>query len=205
MSNNLLSLFDKIKVQAKTAESSFVYYNKQTGMIKKISPRKEESKDEILEITVEEAGPFLKGEKTTANFRVALDFHSKKLSLKSIKDKNTLGSYENILYNIPRTEKNKEVTITQNVKEKCWEIELNEELTELIKSTELPVFNKILFSITKRDDPNILYRNLYIDLAQLTKEKIQIPFIYDSETNDQLFSVYVNKYFDSYGYRITNG
>jgi len=202
MSNDLKTLFQKIKIDAQTADVSYVYYDKETGEIHKISPKKENSKYEILEVDYAEVKSLLTGEKKTSDFKVFYDVSSKIVILKNINETTAL-SYDKILYKIPNDINQPDFLIEQNFITNSWIIALKEETLCFIKNHNLSLYDKILLSITKKDDPNILYRTLYIDLGKVVEKSISIPFKFNFEFERRDVSIYTNKYFDSYSYKVT--
>ena len=55
------------------------------------------------------------------------------------------------------------------------------------------------YSVTKKHDPNVLYRLLRFD------NSLKIPFEYEFEVDDIDVSVYTVRKFDSYIYEVTDG
>lgn len=203
MSNDLKSLFEKIKIDARVENIFYVYYNEESGEIYKVSPRKNnESSYNILEIDRELVKPILTGEKKTSDFKVFYDIKSKTVSLKNISEQNAPVSYNKIFYQIPKGTGVAELIIEQNFKTNSWNISIDSQTLDFIKTHKLSLYSKILLSVTKKDDPNILYRSLYIDTRQLFKKTVVIPFKFKVERSKEPISIYTNKYFDSYIYKV---
>lgn len=200
--SNLQSLFEKIKLDAESSTSYYVYYTSKTGKIHKVSPRLENTEYKILEIQEEQAQPFLKGEKQTSNFRVSFDFVSKCPALTEINNKNNLGTYENILYNIPKNNQNADLIITQDFAKKQWVIQLDKDTLKFINQHKINLFDTMMFSITKKDDPNILYKNLYVEQQDILNKSVSIPFDSNFEFDADDVSIYTNRHFNTYDYRI---
>lgn len=202
MSNNLQSLFQKIKIDTQTANSVYVYYDKKEGLIHKISSRKEESTYDILEIDRKEAKFFLTGEKKTSDYKVSYDIISKTIVITHINESNSLGTYDKILYQIPKNNDNADLVIEQNYKNNTWKVSIEDNTLSFIKTHGLSVYDKILLSVTKKDDPNILYRSMYIDIGKLIEKSIDIPFKFEFEFKHTDVSIYTNKYFETYSYKV---
>jgi hypothetical protein len=125
MSTDLKTLFQKIKIDAQTADVSYVYYEKETGVIHKISPKKEDSNFEILELDHKEVKPLLTGEKKTSDYKVAFDMITKSIILKNINEGNIINSYDKILYKIPKEDLEIcDLTITQDFSTSTWKISI---------------------------------------------------------------------------------
>ena len=216
MSNSLKSLFEKIKIDAQTADISYVYYDKKSGEIHKISPRKEDSNYEILELDHKEVKDLLTGEKKTADYKVSYDIGTKLVILKNIHEGNTVFLYDKVLYKIPKEDLEisdseipkedleiSDLIIKQDFITNTWKVSISNETIQFIRSNNLSSHDKILLSVTKKDDPNILYRTLYIELGNAIENSIIIPFQFDFEFEQREVSIYTNKYFKSYSYKVT--
>jgi hypothetical protein len=203
MTTDLKTLFQKIKIDAQTADVSYVYYNKKTGEIHKISPRKEDSNYEIVEISQKKVKKLLTGEKKTSDYKVFYDITDKSVTLKNINESNIINSYDKILYKIPKEDLNdSDLTIEQDFLIKTWKIAIGKETIQFLKSNNLSLHDKILLSITKKDDPNILYRTIYVDLGKMIETPVTIPFRFNFEFEQREVSIYTNKYLKSYSYKI---
>lgn len=203
MTNNLQSLFEKIKIDANLADFLYVYYNKKDGTIHKISPKKDVSDYDILEVDHKTAKYFLTGEKKTDDYKVAYDVTTKTTALKHINEKNSLLTYDKILYQIPKNYNNADLIVEQDLKNSVWKISIDNKTAEFLTTHGLSLYDKILLSVTKKDDPNILLRSLYVDLGSLVENTVIIPFKFEFEFNGNSVSIYINKYFNSYNYKVT--
>jgi hypothetical protein len=105
---------------------------------------------------------------------------------------------------MPQNNNEADLTIEQNLKERKWIFSLSKETLSFIVEQNSLIEENILLSITKKDDPNILYRNIYIDLEKLATTFVNIPFESDYELGTNNVSIYTNKYFDTYSHRIIN-
>jgi hypothetical protein len=204
MSNNLESLLKKIKIDARVDNTFYVYYDQESGEIFKISPRKEEQTSyKILEIDGEFVRPMLTGEKKTSDFRVFYDIKSKTVFLKNISE-HVPKHFDKIFYQIPKGTGSAELIVEQNFKNNKWKISIDNETLNFINTYKLSHYNKILLSVTKKDDPNILYRSLIIDAKSLIKRPVIIPFKFDFERLKETISIYTIKHFNSYIHKVTN-
>jgi len=206
MSNSLKSLFEKIKIDAQTADISYVYYDKKSGEIHKISPRKEDSNYEILELDHKKVKDLLTGEKKTADYKVSYDIVTKLVILKNIHEGNTVFLYDKVLYKIPKEDLEiSDLIIKQDFITNTWKVSISNETIQFTRSNNLSSHDKILLSVTKKDDPNILYRTLYIELGNAIENSIIIPFQFDFEFEQREVSIYTNKYFKNYSHEVING
>lgn len=201
--NNLQSLFEKIKIDASVANLLYIYYSKEDGSIHKISPKKEKSDYDILEVEESTAKSFLTGEKKTGDYKVSFDIETKTISLKNIHEKNSLLTYDKILFQIPKNKiESADLTIIQDLKNSFWNIYLDNKVAVFLTDYGLSLYDKILLSVTEKDDPNILKRSLYIDLGELVENPSIIPFKFDFEFEGTDVSIYTSKYLNSYNYKV---
>lgn len=204
MPNNLEGLFQKIKLDAQNADISYVYYDKETGDIHKISPKKEDSNFEIIEMSLNKVKRLLTGEKKTSDYKVSYDIITKSVILKNIHESNRVFSFDKVLYKIPKEDLEIcDLVVDQDFLTNTWKISISDKTTEFIKSHNLSLHDKILLSVTKKDDPNILYRTLYIEIGNALENSIKIPFEFNFEFERREVSIYTSKYFESYGYKVT--
>ena len=99
--SELASLIKKLKVEAVSNEA-YVYYEKQTGAVKKISNRKYDTEDfELLVVTQDEAKPLLKGEYRLDEWVVTYDVSIKDrmLKRKTYEDENKIAA--TLCYELP--------------------------------------------------------------------------------------------------------
>ena len=197
----MLELLNRIKVESNLDSVSYVYYNKETGKIHKVSSRHSPTTDySILEVPTSQAEPITSGVKHTDDYRVMFDLSTKTISLKEISRDNRL-TINDKLYRIPELEI-ADLCISKTAD--GWEFKLSDEIrTFFILHPPAPITGMLQFSITSYDDPNILYRTLIVDLSELVISDIKIPFQYDFEKSNERVSVYTRKYFQSYGITVT--
>ena len=94
------------------------------------------------------------------------------------------------------------ITVTKNVKDTCWKITIGGDLEMNILAQKISLTKtQISFSVTKKDDPNILYKTLKFSFDELINGKyVVLPFSDKFEFDNETVSVYTIKKFDSYKY-----
>lgn len=111
----------------------------------------------------------------------------------------------NYLYQYTRGIELDDLLIERNIPNQCWYFSTSLELQENISfrnSTNIKNTNLSVFA-TEVDDPNILYRNFNISVDDLLDQtKLVVPFKYDWESSNKVVSMYTNKFFDSYAYKV---
>jgi hypothetical protein len=198
--SSLHDLIKKIQV-AKVDLQSYVYYSKDTGKIHKISSSNVPDNDyEIIKLSNEEVRPILTGEKRTEEFIIRYDISAKQVILKEIKYDDSNDTASTMCYCIPVNNKTApDIIICQDTVNKVWKIIINSTIKKVLTSTTINTDYILYFSITSKNDPNILYRSLEFTVSNLVDtDGLTIPFKYDIESSFDDVSIYTSKYFDSY-------
>lgn len=110
----------------------------------------------------------------------------------------------NYLYQYLRGIDLEDLTIEQNLNNNSWNFITSFELQENINFRNLTNIKNTSLSIfaTELNDPNVLYRHFSIPVNDLFNNKVTVPFKYDWESTDKQVSMYTNKFFDTYVYRV---
>ena len=163
------------------------------GTIYKISNQPDE-RFQFLEVDIQEVEDFIIGKLSLLEHKVEFDFIEKKYSIKNTKQIDEDKLMWSFLYEIPtNVPKEKQVILTKNNKNKSWHIMLDDKFeSELLDQNISIDLSKYYFSITKKNDPNVLYR-----LIKFTDGNF-VPFSEDFEFDGTPFSVYTTRRFDSY-------
>jgi len=91
-----------------------------------------------------------------------------------------------------------DITICQDTVNKVWKIIINSTIKKALTAT-INTDYTLYFSITSKNDPNVLYRSLEFTVSNLVADgSLTIPFKYDIESNFDDVSIYTSKYFDNY-------
>lgn len=184
----------------------YVYFEKSSGEIKKISGRLEECNNDIhfIKVYYEQIKDIYEGKKSFGNYIVRYDIKNKEYSL--LLKGQDFKNYDinDHLYKIPMNVKKTDIVVMQNLKKEKWEVKLNRKVTKKIIEDGFKSYSNLLFSVTKKDDPNIIYRSFKISIQDLIDQKsVSILFISKKEITDDL-SVFTNKYFDTYTFKVNN-
>ena len=147
----------------------------------------------------------LSGDEQLSHYRVEYSKRKKKYELKS-QLINDLDSYNvnDLIYEVPtRKTKNADLTITQNTRDTCWKISVGGNLKTNLLSQKVSFNNKLSFSVTRKNDPNILYKTLQFDFNQFEDGKyLIIPFDQEFEFLGEPVSIYTMKKLDKYYYEV---
>ena len=199
---DLRELIASTKVDNKT----YVYFDQETGKIERVGAKTDS--DDLSYITVDPktVEPLMKGEKGLNSYIVEYDIVSKKLNLKELKkpvaeDERSLLTFKEI----PVIQKTKkiDVLVQQDFKNCVWKIFLSDKISESLKQEAVYIRSSLFFSITQKNNPNILYRTINCSIAELVEnEFVEFPFESQFEIDKVNLSVYTSTYFDVYKYEV---
>jgi hypothetical protein len=205
--SDLQSLLKKLSA-APASAISYVYYDKETGKIHKISSRNvAEDGFEIFEIETLEVKPILTGERRTDEFIIMYDVSLKQIRLKEVAYDDSYNTAATMCYQLPVINCNitldTDIVIQQDTKNNVWNLQINPHTKKFLRMSMYNTKETICFSITSKYDPNILYRSLEFLIGELITEDVPtIPFKFASESIPTDVSIYTAKYFDSYAHEI---
>ena len=179
----------------------FVYYKKDTGDIFGISPvRPSDPQISFLEVPIESVYNILTGKELKSLYTIQYNPKEKKMEM-VLKNQNTFqgNTVNDFIHEILPTDREADITLIHDIPNTCWKIQVGKELLKSIRQNGLTLNNNLLFSVTEKGDPNILYRTLFVDFRRATTDNYYIiPFKMDFETSDTEYSVYTSKVFDTY-------
>ena len=182
----------------------YAVFNPDTGELLSLPNFKPED-GSYIEVDPKEVEGMLSGDEQLSHYRVEYSKRKKKYELKS-QLINDLDSYNvnDLIYEVPtRKTKNADLTITQNTRDTCWKISVGGNLKTNLLSQKLSFNNKLSFSVTRKNDPNILYKTLQFDFNQFEDGKyLIIPFDQEFEFLGEPVSIYTMKKLDKYYYEV---
>ena len=205
--SNLQSLLKKLSA-APASAMSYVYYDKETGKIHKISSRNvAEDGFEIFEIETLEVKPILTGERRTDEFIIMYDVSLKQIRLKEVAYDDSYNTAATMCYQLPVINCNitldTDIVIQQDTKNNVWNLQINPHTKKFLRMSMYNTKETICFSITSKYDPNILYRTLNFSLNDLLNNNYKTyDFIYDHEFDNDEVSIYTTRFFDSYAHEV---
>lgn len=174
----------------------FVNFNPLTGDILNITNI--EPDFDYIKVDIEDIRAVHIGKESLSNYHVLYD---KKEESYKLQKKNILNVFDKkfneIVYEIPLNLDRSGITVIQSIEEKCWKFVINKDLEIQLRNNKSYINYNLFFSITEYGNPNILYRQLEINLEQLVKNHYQIiPFEFDFEKTLMPVSVFTNKMFE---------
>jgi hypothetical protein len=173
----------------------YVHYD-DDGVVHYISNIIDSSK-RTFEIDIELVQDFLDLKKHAFNYKIDYFLN---LSNGIVEEQKVNNVFSNFPYLIPKTaDLNNEITLVHNSLAKTWTVVARDDI-----KYKLEVMSKITFFIVKKDDPYKLISFFNIDAPTLMKSDIIVDFTNEVESNLNLFSVVVEKKFNSYGIKEKN-
>ena len=202
--DTLPAFFKTLSIDSTSDSAKFVYYHKATGEIQKISNTSFiEEGCECLEVTSDEVVDILLGKKDLSNYKIMFNLKTRGLELQENSPLRIVRITDK-LHNVPRKSRDPDLIIKCGTKN--WTVCLSPQHQDYFRSMTSVVDNlRFSFSITKKNDPNILIDTFKIELYDLLSnpevdisEQINIPKNMDN------ISIYTFKYFNNYSYEIIN-
>lgn len=182
----------------------YVVFNPDTSEVLSIPNYKPES-GSYIEVDPQEVRGLLLGVEPMSYYYVHYSKLTKKYELR-LRLNNNIDSYNvnDLIYEVPKRKKtNADITITQDTKDTCWKIQIGGDLKANILAQQVSLNNTISFSVTRVNDPNILYKTLQLNFAKLENNKYVIfPFTEEFEFQGEPVSIYTMKKFDRYSLEV---
>jgi hypothetical protein len=180
----------------------YVSFEENTGKILGIGPKPQEKNS--LSVKLEEVLGILEGKESKRNYRVEFNGKKKQLELVHQFMKSFDGSDVNdFIYEIPENLSSApDILVEHNIPETCWKINLGDQLKNNLASNRIRLNQTLYFAVTKKHDPNILYKTLSVDFSQTLRDNYSIiPFTMPFEKTSTPISVFTAKTFGSYKFQ----
>jgi hypothetical protein len=177
----------------------YVNFEEETGKILGISPK--QNRTSSIPVSLSAVQPLLDGVEPKRNYRVEYNAKTKELELKHQFIASFDGSNVNdFIYEIPETGvKDPDIVIEQNISETCWKVKIGSKLKKNLQSKKIRLNQTLNFTVTKRHDPNILYKTLSVDFSSIMTDNYSVlPFSMRFEEDNTAVSVFTARTFDSY-------
>lgn len=179
----------------------YVHFD-ENGHILKIANYTSEDSSYIT-VDYHDVKKILDGTETINNFFVKKDSSNIfKLVKKLAYDTNNYD-VDNRIYAIPKNNSGATLKIYQDLKNKKWIFDVDPDFRKSYFENQFIIDNRMFFSITASSNPNILYRFIQLDFADVIKHKKILEFITDDEQNENI-EIYTHKKIDSYTHEVIN-
>lgn len=179
---------------------AYVIFNKDSGEIESIS-NTVTNEDTYIQVPLADVLSLKTGVEDISNYHVQYNPKNKELELKS-KYEFALDALtvNDSIYELPETLiDDADVQVIQDIPNTCWKIKLGNSIRDNIKRKGINLNANFLFSVTKKGDPNILYKTLSVHIGKTVADNYCIvPFDMPFETTKIPVSVYTARKFDTY-------
>lgn len=203
MINNLQKFIQNLEI-SKTNAGMYVHFYSENGKIIKISS-KEESLDNAHSIFVDygDIKDIQEGVRSLDDYLVTFDPIKNKLVVTNQLEQVKIPNVRDRLYKIPYTNPNADITVTHRNGD--WLVSLAQEKRVAEEAVRHHFnFNLIMyFSITEKNNPNILHSLCKVTYQSLMAEtEVDITDQIVTDINPNNVSIYTAKYFDSYNFEV---
>lgn len=174
----------------------FICFDNDGNIIKII--KKQDENFNNLEVELDDIRDLLDGKASLISHKVEYDFLEKKYVLKNSKQQNDDLMLASFLYEIPTTvDTDKQITIVKDNVNFQWQLKVDENFAKKLAEDKIQINPKNhYYSITKKGDPNILYK-----LIKFGDDMI-VPFNQQFEFDDLDVSVYTTRKFHTYLFEV---
>lgn len=180
----------------------YVKFEEKTGKVLGISPK--QGKENSIPVKLSEIQTLLDGKEPRRNYRVEYNAKNKQLELKHQFIQSFDGTDVNdFIYEIPEKHtKDPDILVEHNILETCWKIKIGSRLKKNLGENNIRLNQTLYFAVTKKHDPNILYKTLSVDFSQAFGDNYAVlPFTTDFERKDIPVSVFTARKFDTYQFK----
>jgi hypothetical protein len=194
MSDSILDLLSKLKVENTQKQQHYVYYNSDTMAITKISPVKKDSEYKVFAIDSERVESILLGTSKLDDYIVFFDYNTKDYNIKKKKSQN-IDTIPLIEVGEKLSNFDLEVVLTlTNIA-----FVVNRDLIEHIKDDT----GTMMFVFTEQNNPYKMYSNIEIQTKDLLDNNAYEHHLTPQQIENGV-SIYTNKIFEKYSLEVTN-
>ena len=191
---DLSRLLSQLTHEVSQEEEHYVYYDKDTNKIEKITPVRDTlSINEFFKINSEFVEPILLGIKKIDDYIVYYDFSLKSRQIKLLKTYNN-----NIQTLIEVSNEVNSADLEILVSQKNIKFSLTNDLYEYINSD----YSSIIIAVTEKNNPYKLYNTAMFTANNLTDSDFCIDYQFTKAVLENGVSIYTNKIFDTYSLKV---
>jgi len=199
MSTELLNFLSAVQYEIEKKSYSYVCFDIDTGKIEKITNAIEETETlkyiKILTLNIDD---IFTGKKRIDDYKIVYNLQKDSYELVFLNEEIIVPYIGDKIYQIPKVNKTQiystDLTVRQDIQQKQWHF--------FVSNSAKQTTDRLFFSITAKNDPNILYRNITVNTIN-KDECISFPFLYDIESDPEKLSVYTNKILKKYAHEVS--
>ena len=177
-----------------------VEFDQNTGDVKAVAPYPTTDGNSIP-VPLTDVIPILKGIEPASRFQV---IYNPKLKEMEFSNKNETAlrsdSITDHIFEIPTYEQDDpDFIVYQDQVNTCWKFFLSKRLQQSLKESNVVLYQEMMFSVTAKGDPNVLYKTLFVNLREImVNNYVVLPFTMQFEWENVDVSVYTPRKFDTY-------
>jgi hypothetical protein len=187
-------------MQVRVITDRYVHFDT-NGNITKIA-RNPDGQEESIKVEFDKVKGMLEGKESLVDYKVEYDFLDKQHVLKHINTWKQDQLKDAFMLEISN-DADADITIVQDKKQRVWRLVLGDNLLKSVTDQGLTVDPTAqYYSVTKKHDPNILYRLLKFNKQD---NEYTVPFNHDFEIDNLSLSIYTVRKFSTYAYEVIDG
>lgn len=180
-----------------------VYFKEETGIIQAIS-NIDQDFDNFYEADYEDVAKYIDGGLSMSLSKVVYNINTSEYNIIP-KDQKLELLVDDLIFKVtPRS--NYQLGIWKDNNKNCWSVNLSQTVKQDLKNVKSRQNQKLTFSVTQHNNPNILHRYFSCMLNDLIENPtVDIDFLSQDEEELTNFSVYTNRKFEKYTCGVING
>lgn len=185
----------------------YIFFDLETGEIYKITNEFTEYNSGNISYITEDfrtVKDILEAKVPLKSRKVVFNTEIKSYELEAKESDDELFKYNTLIHEIERND-DASIQVVKDNKHTCWKFFISSNFKSMLirKGGNLRV--TLLFSITEKHNPNLLYKTLRVPFKELFDENYYVlPFTSNLEFDRTDFSLYTMKQFDSYSFEVIN-
>jgi len=182
----------------------YVYFDIETGNILEITNEEiDDNNSSHIVVSVEDVETLINGEEPFESCSVVYNTKLKLYELQRNTIEQPVYNVNDLIFEIAEYTENADIQVIQDLKNTCWKFLISEELRANLVENKVSLKVNLGFSITEKNNPNVLYRTLIFPFSQLVNDYyVVLDFKHDFEFNGDPISLYTIKRFDTYSYEV---
>ena len=179
----------------------YIYYDKKTGEILAVSNEKSLKYENGIEVSFEDAEPFLMGKHQFKDFQVGYHKDSDKPTVLSTTNEFSGYVFNNKVFEwITESNKNAECIVERNLRDQVWNFSLSRDFKNTYNSI---LSSRLVFFVTLENDSDFLIRTIFIATDELLiSDCVTVPFETDIETKLEKITISSKLVFKNYGLKV---
>jgi len=177
-----------------------VYFDQDTGNIISISNVEQDTETNFI-IDIQDARPYLDGTKSVTRHKVVYDIRTSSYIIVD-KYKKLEADVNDNVYKIKQQD-NAQITVSFLAQSNMWKVALSDSAKKDLESKKERINQLLQFSVTQKNNPNILHDYFTTTVQQL----LENPIMINSQNQFEIdkYSVYTNRKFQKYSCEVVNG